>query len=252
MLGNAIEDAIVKNWLSDLHWYGAHLLGTQVPVGGSDPNWDGYLDALISEEQEDGTFKTKVVEIKTAYGYGADLFSKSFEIKEDYMGQLGDYLKDMHNKGVTNEGMFLYLLMSDRSFGTLITIDCYYDPETNHIYATEAKSSDGTKKTLSQSLDLGITEARRKKLEMHLQEKTVPEPEYQYKYPLTTELIDSLSDAKLRDMIRGNRVEGDWRVKYSDYKDKQLEVDGVSPGYTKDEIEILRAAYKRRHPKSKL
>jgi len=54
MVGNAVEDGIVKHLLSKLHFVGFHLIGTQIPVGGSNPDWNGYLDALMAKKTDTG------------------------------------------------------------------------------------------------------------------------------------------------------------------------------------------------------
>ena len=64
LVGNAVETGIVTSILSKLHFVGWHIIGTQVPVGGSNPNWDGYLDLLMAKKTETGWEKF-VVEIKT-------------------------------------------------------------------------------------------------------------------------------------------------------------------------------------------
>jgi hypothetical protein len=207
---------------------------------------------MVAEKQEDGSFIKRVVEIKSAYGFGADEFAKTFTIKDDYMAQLGLYLKDLDSKGVTNLGSFLFVLVSDKNFGTLVEVDCEYVREDNTIYARSAFTSLGDEVELSQKLSLDIVFERFAKLDEALAKKRCPPGEYVYKTPLTQELLDSLSDYKLRAMLQGERVEGSWRPKYSRYKDKQLAVDGISPGYTNEELGVIRKEYLERHPKSKL
>lgn len=251
MVGSAVEAQLIKEYFSDMHFYGVHLLGTQVPVGASDPAWDGALDVLIAYKGEDGKYKKYVIEIKTKSGYGANLLNDNPEASVEYLAQLGLYLKDLDKKGVTNEGCLLYTLLSDANFGRLVVIRCRYDSKTDEIVAFEAENMDGTLTVLNQRLKIGDIEERWKKLEEYTKSKKLPPVDKIYKYPLTPEFIDSLSDTKMREAISGKKVFGDWQIAYSRYKDKHMELQ-KGPGYTEQEVALLRKAYLVRHPKSKV
>lgn len=251
LVGNAVELGIVTHILNDLHWYGLHMLGTQVQVGGSNPNWDGSLDALVAIKGDEGYSKF-VIEIKTKSGYGADLLLQSMEPAKEYMAQLGLYLRDLSHKGVTNEGCLLYVLLSDRNFGHFVQMDAHYEKETDEVVFTKGRSTTGRQVSLNHRLCLKEIDARWIALEKHLKDKTLPPEEHKYKFPLTSELLESLSDAQLKACIEGKKCQGDWQVQYSSYKEKHLQESGDVLGYTEDELGILRAEYRRRHPKSKI
>ena len=80
----------------------------------------------------------------------------------------------------------------------------------------------------------------------------MPAGEYKYKYELTPEILRDMPDAKLKKLVEGNIIYGDWQPLYSRYKNKQLLVDGIVPERTEAEIALARAEYRRRHPRSKL
>jgi len=252
LVGNAVEAGLVQSILNRLHFLGFHVIGTQVAVGGSDPNWDGYLDALMAHQKEDGTWDKFVLEIKTKSGYGADLFWRQPEPSPEYMTQLGLYLKDLHSKGVTDHGSFLYVLLSDANFGQLVIIDCIYDSKSDSIICMEAQRSDGSIYKLNASLNITAALDRWKQLDRHLIAGTEPRGEYNYKYPLTEQLLREIPDAKLKKIVEGSLVYGDWQPVYSRYKNKQLLVDGIVPERTEEEKALARAEYRRRHPRSKI
>lgn len=251
MVGNAVEDGIVKNLLSRLHFIGWHIIGTQVPVGGSNPNWDGYLDVLMAQKNESGWDKF-VVEIKSKSGFGADLFWQKPEPSPEYMTQLGLYLRDLYNKGVTDHGLFLYLLLSDSHFGEFVSVYSQYDPKTDSVICSHAERSDGTTYSLDTSLCLTGALERWTVLDKHLANNSVPAGEYQYKYPLTSETLKEIPDAKLKKIAEGSLIFGDWQPMYSRFKDKQLEIDGIVPERTEEERNLARAEYRKRHPRSKI
>lgn len=252
LIGSAIEDGLVKAVLSKLSFFGYHLRGTQVPVGGSNPAWDGYLDGLLAKQNEDGKWEQFVVEIKTKSGFGADLFYRNPEPSPEYMTQIGLYLKDCHEKGVTNKGLFVFVLLSDSTIGNIVLINVHYDASTNTAHATDWINSDLQTGNLNTSIDLTVSLERWNRLNRHIAEGTVPAPEYKYKYPLTEESVRELSDAKLKKIIEGAIVHGDWQPLYSRYKNKQLEADGLTPERTEEELQVARSEYKRRHPRSKI
>lgn len=251
LVGNAIETGIVNSMISKLHFVGWHIIGTQVPVGGSNPNWDGYLDLLMARKTEAGWEKF-VVEIKTKSGYGATMFSKKPEPSPEYMTQIGLYLRDLTQKGVTSNGLFLYILLSDDTFGQLVSVYCTYDSKTDVVTASHYERSDGSTGNINVSINLTESLERWKLLDKHLRDNVVPAGEYKYKYELTPEFVREVPDAKLKSIAEGNLIYGDWQPVYSRYKDLQLEVDKIVPERTDEERGLARAEYRRRHPRSKI
>lgn len=251
LVGNAIETGVVNSMLSKLHFVGWHIIGTQVPVGGSNPNWDGYLDLLMAKKTETGWEKF-VVEIKTKSGYGANMFFEKPEPSPEYMTQIGLYLRDLTNKGVTNNGLFLYILLSDDHFGELVSVYCSYNSETDTVTASHYERGNGTSGELNISLNLATALERWVLLDKYLHDNVVPPGEYKYKYELTPEFLREVPDAKLKRIVEGTLVLGDWQPVYSRYKDLQLEIDKIIPERTDEERALARAEYRRRHPRSKL
>lgn len=250
-IGSALEDGLVKEYLSNLGIINVHLLGTQVPVGSSNPNWNGYLDALVGI-LEDGKLEKYCLEIKTKTGFGASLMARQMEPQDSHLAQIGLYLKDLHNKDVTNEGILLYYLLADSAIGCMVAIHCRYNPEKDEVEAYFAENTQGKAKQVSFKQSIGAIEARWLKLEQHIKDGTCPPGDFKYKHDYTPEYLRTLSDARIKKIISNSAVVGDWQVIYSPYKDKQFEVDGITPGNTMEERRRALVEYKRRYPKSKL
>ena len=251
-LGTAVEEGLIKHWLSKLHRQGHHVLSAQVQVGGNEPNWDGNCDVLMEQALPEGGFGKYVVEIKTKSGYGADLLWKSGVPSDEYLIQLGLYLRNMHEQGQTNSGCLLYVLLSDNYFGKMLQFNCHYEEKTDSIRCYEYINSDGHKEEKDITYKLTGLTARWKELEEALKARLMPNPDYQYKFPVTRELLQAQSDATLRRMIANEKVIGDWQAAYSGYKDVNAKQDGGGLGYTSAEIAVIRAYYLELHPKSKL
>lgn len=252
MIGSAVEDQMMRAWFSKMGVIDIHLLGTQVPVGSSNPAWNGYLDALVAIKQQSGSWENVVLEVKCAFGYGANLMVEKFEPKDSYLAQIGLYLKDLHNKGITKKGILVIVPISDKQIGNIVFIHCEYLPEEDEVLAYKGEDVYGNLKELNHRFKIKILEDRMKIVDKHLAEGTTPDPEFHYKYPLTSERLESMSDTDMRAAIKGEKVIGDWQVKYSRYKNKQIEADGLELGYTEDELSVLRKEYRRRHPRSKI
>lgn len=254
LVGSAVEAQLVKEYFSDLHWYGIHMLGTQGQVGGSNPDWDGSMDVLLANRKNEKDFDDPyVVEIKTKSGYGADLLYASAEVSEEYLAQLGLYLRHLDSKGITNQGCLFYVLLSDKNFGKVLQVDCHFDKASNTIHATEAIYSSGLdSRILNQSLCLDMVDQNFRYVDECLAKNEVPKPRYSYKLPLTEELLESLSDDKLRKMYRGDLVHGDWQARYSGWLSHNLKIDGVSRTYDEKDKKLIKDEYLKRHPKSKI
>lgn len=247
-IGKWIEEGMLKDVLGKLHFFGVHLAGDQIPVGGSNPGWDGYLDALVCERDGD-RFKTPVViEIKTAHGYGADLLLRTLEVKDGYLAQVGLYLKDLHEKGITKEGVLLYVLLSDKNFGEVVAVRVRYDATTNTAIAYEGQRLDGSVQVLDQRLALSPILARLERLNKAVEEKKEPAPDYKYKRELTPEFLASQTDNALKQAANGEKILGDWQPRYSRYFDRILQVDKETREYTEGELQLIRNEIARRKP----
>ena len=66
-----------------------------------------------------------------------------------------------------------------------------------------------------------------------------PKSEYRYKYPLDEINWSTLSKSTIGDVRMGKKVIGDWQVEYSRYKNMIIEREGVSLGYSLEELAII-------------
>ncbi len=251
-IGKAIEMMLVNQFLSKLEGQGLKFLGGrggQIKIGLSDPNVDGDLDGLLQDLK---TGKKYVLEIKTKNGFGADKFMTSFDPEEAYLAQMGVYLKDLDAKGVTNEGIFLFLLISDSNYGEMVQIKCRYDRGEDTIYAYEASTRTLPQpRGLAYSLKIGPLLERLKVIQKAAIQDELPPATYKYKYDLTPEYVASLSDYNLEAALSGKKILGDWQIRYSRYFKKHLQVTGDTREYTEGELMILRGEWAARHPRSK-
>jgi len=252
LIGDAIEKGLMHDWFSYLHLVGYHYLGGQIAVGGSNPSWDGYLDGLVAAKDKDGNWTKRVLEVKCLFGYGANAFMKTYEPKDSHLIQLGLYLKDLHEKNILSEGILVYVPLSDSNAGNLVFVHCRYLKESNEIEAYLAQPVAGDQQSISYRQSITTAIERMKEIDKHVENKTIPKGEFAYKAPITQGLLSTISDNDLREAVRGNKVIGDWQVKYSRYKDKQIAEDGLVLGYSDEEIAILKKEYLSRHPKSKI
>lgn len=253
LMGTVIEEGVIKHILSHAHFFNLHLIGTQIQVGGSNPAWDGNLDGLFCyRDKETGKLqKPHVLEIKTAHGYGADLIVREFKPKESYLLQLGLYLKDLSEKGVTNTGILLYVLLSDNNFGEMLAFNCSYENGKISCSSVEKLFSQETVQGLDIEVDVLKALERFKEVDAHLQNKTTPAAEYKYKHALTPEYLYSVSDNQLKQALRGEKILGDWQPRYSRYFDKIIKEDNLVREYTEKEYELLRNELARRGKKKK-
>lgn len=250
LVGNAVEKELISAVFYKMQQAGWHVLSTQTKIGEDSPHWHGLLDIFMSRKVGEETFKF-VVEIKTKSGYGADLFYAKPEPSPEYMTQIGLYLRRLSQEDICN-GLFIYVLLSDKHFGTIISVSCFYDKEKDVVYATNYERSDGSTGSLNVELDLAKAAKRWEVLDQHIKDKTVPKPEYSYKYELTPEKLGSLSDAMLKKIIDGVAIGGDWQPLYSRYKDLQLSTDKINQERSLEEKALCKAEYRKRHPRSKI
>lgn len=245
-VGKWVEEGLIKDVFSHMHLFGIHLLGTQISVGQTNPAWDGYVDLMVGVKTQSG-IKKYLVEIKTASGFGADLLYNGEDPKDGYLAQLGLYLDDAHKKSGIKDGILFYMLMSDKNFGQLIAVDVEYLPESRTVRAYKVHYTD--KPSIDIDVRVNLHErvfARLQQLEYHLASDTTPEPEFHYKYKLTPEFLANMSVTDLKKAWRGEKILGDWQVKYSRYKDKILALEGGYTGYTPAERDLIKAEHDAR------
>lgn len=251
--GSAIEGAI-GDWLNRIHLQGVHLIDSQISVGGVNPTWDGLIDFLLLDRTKQPS-EYIVVEVKSVWGYGADLLLRDRMPKRGHMFQVGLYLKDYYDKGKPRKGMLLYYVVSDNNLSEMVQFNCEYLPETNEVICYEEVGVDGagniiTKTICNYSLDYVINKWQY--VITCIENKEVPKPEYRYKYAVTDELLQKLSDRDIKSALEESKIIGDWQPAYSKYKNKIIEVDGIIPYYTLEELDLFYLEYKRRHPKTRI
>lgn len=249
-IGKWIERGIVKDILANLHFFGLHLVGNgeaQIPVGGSTPAWDGYLDMYICERVGDKFEKPIPLELKCKFGFGADMMCRNPEPSQDHLAQLGLYCKDLSEKGQTNEGILLYFCMSDQNMGEILQFDVRYDAKTQEVVAYRLRRLDGTEQAVNHRINLK-TEVfdRWARVEAAVAAKAPPPKDYHYKRELTPEFLATVSDYALGQALKGEKILGDWQPRYSRYFDKILAVDKESREYTPEEIGIIKTELEAR------
>lgn len=74
----------------------------------------------------------------------------------------------------------------------------------------------------------------------HIRTGLIPNPfQYLYKYDVRTLDWHNVSASKISGARTGKSVVGDWQLVYSDWKDKIIALQGTTPGYTNEELEII-------------
>jgi hypothetical protein len=255
MIGKAVERELTEQVIANLHWFGLHTYGNgQIQIGGSKPIVNGLLDGLIVSRSVTGALsKPVVLEVKVKTGFGADLFLKDYNPGDEYLAQMGYYLKDLTEKGKAESGLFLFICVSDSNMGVMVEVECTYDAATQEVRATSAKRlGEIEKRAVDYRLSLGPVLERLTVLEQAVKLRELPPQHYVYKYPITGQLLADASDYTIRDCISGKKVIGDWQIKYSRFKDKHLALQKSSLGYSHEELQLFVQEYKRRHPKSKV
>jgi hypothetical protein len=254
LIGKAIETELTNKVLANLHFFGLHMVGAgeQIPIGGSSPAVDGYLDGLFVERQGDNFGKPWVLEIKVKNGYGANLFVKDMNPGDEYLAQLGYYLRDLNSKGVTDRGIFLFILNSDANMGEMVEIECNYDAASDEVRATKATFISGATHSINFSLKLTPVLERLQMIERCVKAGALPPVEKVYKHVLTPDYLASMSDNQLKVALKGEKVHGDWQVSYSKFKNLHVKEQGTVLGYTPQELTLLAEEYKRRVPGAKI
>ncbi len=249
-IGKWIEVGISKDILANLHFFGLHLVGNgeaQIPVGGSTPAWDGYLDMYVCERTGD-KFNTPIpLELKCKFGFGADMLCRNPAPSDDHLAQLGLYCKDLHEKGQSNEGILLYFCMSDGNMGELLQFDVRYDPQTQDVIAHTLKRLDGSERPVNFRLNLKTQVFERwARVEKAVAEKKAPPKDYHYKRELTPEFLATQSDYALGQALKGEKILGDWQPRYSRYFDLILKTDNQEREYSQAELAIIKVALDER------
>ncbi len=255
--GSSLEGTIV-GWIRGLAYKGIAIIKQQARVGGTNPNWAGFVDLITLEQVEGGKFEVVVTEIKTKYGYGATLLTQELNPSEDYLLQLGLYLKDFWDKKQKlYRGRLFYMIIPESEqktkLGAFVEFYCRYEPETGDLVCYQAMGSDCLDLRGFKEIRVSVTKLLDKWciLNEYLLKDELPPVDYVYKHKLTPEFLASRSDTDIKLAAQGYKILGDWQISYSPYKKKHLELQGSSEGYSPDETELLVQEYKRRKPKQR-
>lgn len=138
--------------------------------------------------------------------------------RENYVGQLAFYMEAL---GVEKG----YLFVSSIDGLNYFLFDCDKIGDGEYIAGM-------TKVNIKKELD------RWKNIFYNHFLKRVPPDVFQYRYKYPIEEIDwsSLSRDKITKARNNKAVIGDWQVQYSDWKDKIIELQGETLGYTDEEL----------------
>jgi len=251
LFGDAIEKAVRDQWITSLGPYGVYLLSSQASVGTE--LWSGKPDQIIGYKKADGSIAPMVLEFKTKWGKGSQTLMGMLEPSEDYLIQIGLYLKDYFRAKIPMEGVLVYYLISDNAavMGIMLQFCCRYDLATDSVVCYKVIGTNGLDRNLDIKVSIGAVEKRLEILKIDIGNNVFPKQTFIYKYPLTQELLDKTNDNQLLSAINGDKVLGDWQIAYSKYKQKHLKLQGSKEGYSQEEIRMLQMAYTKRHPKHK-
>lgn len=252
--GSIFENGF-KQKLQYLSLKNVHIIGSQIPVGGTDPLWSGYIDFLIAEKKQT-SWETVCLEFKTKWGMGADIIMRDFTPDRNYLIQNGLYMMSMASfgKNVT-DGAILYKLLSGNKDvnGHFLQFDFRYDIDKKVVTCYRATSTRGDERELNIVVSLQETLDEWKMIRKCIEEKKLPPKKYFYKHELTDDYLKSLSDSDILKCLNNQKVLGDYQIGWSRYKTLHAKMEGVDPQnpYSSEEVAKLTQEYKKRHPKSK-
>ena len=234
-IGNKVEDQIVEDWEKmgilvpppegeDQHRIDIERFGIKIT---------GKIDAIIKEKLSDKEEIQVPVEVKSFYGDYQERLITQLQPNISYLKQLAMYMDALAvNKGIlymVNRGngkQFQLTLTQEGGKYKLIGIN--YDDEV-------------IKKSVEKiEFNINDTYIYFAEVEKDVQANKLPTPaSYQYKYPLTLEILQKQSASAISSARMGRAVLGDWQCKYCSYKDKCLKQQKIELGYTKEEQEKL-------------
>ncbi len=255
--GSTLENTIV-DWIKKLSYKGCQVIKQQARVGGCNPDWAGFVDLVTLEPGGEGKYETVITEIKTKWGWGAKFLLQDLDPSEDYLLQLGLYLKDYWDKKKKlYKGRLFYMLIPDQDqktlLGAFVEFYCRFAPETGAVVCYGVEASPGLELPKFQEKRVSVVKQLDKfsSLYEYVVKDELPPLDYRYKYELTQEFLESKSDTDIKLAAQGYKILGDWQISYSQYKDKHLQLQNTDATYTPQEIELLVKEYIRRHPKQR-
>lgn len=179
----------------------------------------GYPDTAVLIEDD-----PILIEIKTYYGhYQQSLLNKGIA-KKGYLIQLAIYQYYWKVK----HGI---MLMVNQGTGERTEFELYQQENPYHFICPDTDVE----------IDLEQVFKRWEKIYVeNVLKKVEPVIEYTYKYDI--EKIDWVDTpaSKIKNARTNKVVIGDWQIKYSDYKNLIIKMQGTTPGYTDKEIQRIK------------
>lgn len=175
----------------------------------------GHMDGNTSLDQTGFPIEIKSINNKNAWDIKK---YENNEPRENYVGQLANYM---------------YLTGSETGYLFVASID-----GLNRFFYECKKIGDGLYKCGNVTVDVKTEINRLIKL---YKENTIPKVmpdiwEFRYKTPIEEIDWKTLSADKISKARNNHAVIGDWEITYSNYKDKIIELQGETIGYTPDEL----------------
>lgn len=185
----------------------------------------GHPDFLLKDEDN------SIVECKSWYGYWQQKDLDAGIPKTSYLKQLAVYMFFMKKK---------------RGELFMMPLEPIHDRYQFVIFQT----SPGKFKCNGIEFDITEEFARWKRIwESNVIPKIEPKSEYIYKYDIEKVDWAALPAQKVRDVLSGNKVIGDWQAQYSNYKNMIVEREGTTLGYTLDELARIRELLPEKKPR---
>ncbi len=186
----------------------------------------GYMDAVFNAKHNGEPVEIKTINNKNAWDI------KKYESnypRENYVGQLS---------------MYQHFLKKDIGHLFVCAID-----GLSRFWFDNVKQSNGVYKCGNTTVDLQKEFDRWSKIWKITKEfKSSPEElvpkeflwEYRYKIPISEIDWTKVSAGDISKARNNQKVIGDWQVLYSDWKDLIIRLQGDTPGYTPEELIIIK------------
>ena len=225
------------HWSDTLKWGAGRGVEDQMGVilkdsGIVDPNYNQKTDGRVEMDREGIRIhgyidfiskKGRPIECKSinnANKYDVYKYQAGFP-RESYVGQLASYMEFLN---VAEGALFVSSIDGLHTFW----IPC-------------KRLKSGKYKCGKLTIDIHAEYKRWAEIYTHfVLPKVLPDIwEAPYKYDVNTLDWRAQSQNAIRKARSGDAVIGDWRVAFSPWKDKILELQGVTPGYTNEELKII-------------
>lgn len=179
----------------------------------------GYADIVLNDKEE------SIVEVKSFYGSWQEKELSQGKVKQNYLMQLA-----------------VYMFFKEHRYGLLYMVPM---PAGTHYQFRLEQYMPGRFRCNDVEFDIRHEFARWKRLyNNNIVPKIEPKSEYVYKKPIKDINWSRVSSGDISKARNGHKVIGDWQVQYSQYKDLIIEREGTEPGYTLDEIQLIKSLTK--------